>query len=836
MPEALKLDHCAALNLRIRHIIPWIGLLSALCSCNITQRVPDGAHLLRNVDVEHGDHQLDRYEMEEVLRQRPNQRILGNRLYLRFYNASNPYHIDIQRGRKSRRLAKRNKKREAKGLEPKELKRTWAEWWRDDVGEAPVLLDTALARESAEQLRQYLYKEGYFNAVVGYDVIYADSTKGKNRRKQVDVVYQIKEGEPYVFGLVNYAITHPAMASIVQREMQGSPLVSGERFDMDVLQQEQLRLTNLLRESGYFFFTKDRVKVQVDTSGNNGKGNLRILFEDKNGESLTSGAETVHYTLENIYVNSVKGEGLPTDTVSINDNHFISSGEATVKEKALNRSIFMHSGERYNKRSADNTYARLTGLRTFERVNIQFDTVGTSAVGRLNAFIRVLPAKKQRVSVEGFGTNRGGFFGTTFSLGYQNKNLFKGMESLDLKMNFGFEAQQPITGQNTDGGNTDVSQDVLFNTIEFGPELNLRFPRFLIPFINQEKFAKSNVPRTSLNVLYSFQRRPDFTRILTRGSFGYEWNETRFKRWAVFPIEINEISIPELSAEFRDYLDAANDPVLSDSYTDHFIVGARASYTFNQQDPDVFKRHVLFWRSELETSGNFLRGLFNLVGAPSKVDDDTGEPFFDLGGVRFAQYLKLNNDFRYYLNIHEKSTIVARTSFGAGLPLNNLDVLPFETSFFGGGSNGLRAWRARSIGPGSFSEPLTTFDRIGEIHLEGNLEYRFGLIGFFEGAIFADMGNVWFFKESANRPGSGFTGDFLNELAVGTGLGARLNFDYFLIRFDVGLQTKDPALPQGERWLWQPKDQYEEYLSNLLGTEFTYRPVVNFNLGIGYPF
>jgi outer membrane protein assembly factor BamA len=179
--------------------------------------------------------------------------------------------------------------------------------------------------------------------------------------------------------------------------------------------------------------------------------------------------------------------------------------------------------------------------------------------------------------------------------------------------------------------------------------------------------------------------------------------------------------------------------------------------------------------------------------------------------------------------------VAFRAAGGFGVPYGNLGVLPFESSFFVGGANGLRAWRARSIGPGSYSAPLIAFDRIGEIRMEGNVEYRFKLISYLEGAFFADIGNIWNWNEDPAKPGSGFSKDFISELAVGTGFGARLNFDFLIVRFDLGLQTKDPSLPKGERWLFQPKDEFEARAAEN-GLLTTYKPQFNFNLGIGYPF
>ena len=271
------------------------------------------------------------------------------------------------------------------------------------------------------------------------------------------------------------------------------------------------------------------------------------------------------------------------------------------------------------------------------------------------------------------------------------------------------------------------------------------------------------------------------------------------------------------------------------SYTDHLIVGARLQYTINTRNAEEPRRHNWFYRFSFEPAGNTLYAIDRLVDAPLSTDT-TGSSFYTLTGVRYAHFLKFDNDLRHYRVLGAHSNLVARVAAGVGIPLTNLNVLPFESSFFVGGANGLRAWRARTVGPGSNSAPLVAFDRIGEVRIEGNIEYRFDLIGYLEGALFVDLGNIWYLEEEPQRPGSGFDADFLSELAIGTGVGLRLNFDFFLVRFDLGLQTKDPSLTPGERWIFQPKDRYEQTVSELNGSPTTYKPGLNLNLGIGYPF
>jgi outer membrane protein assembly factor BamA len=252
------------------------------------------------------------------------------------------------------------------------------------------------------------------------------------------------------------------------------------------------------------------------------------------------------------------------------------------------------------------------------------------------------------------------------------------------------------------------------------------------------------------------------------------------------------------------------------------IAGARVVYTLNTQDASV-KRRNYFLRSTLQTSGNLLNAYNRIADRPMETDS-TGASYYTTGNVRFAQFVKLDNDLRYYYRIHEKSSLAMRVMAGIGVPFGNLTVLPFETSFYGGGANGIRAWQVRSLGPGSYSAPRS-FDRIGDMHLEGNLEYRVKLIGYLEGALFVDAGNIWSLRPNPAKPGGEFeVDDFVSEIAVGGGVGARLNFDYFLVRFDLGVQMKDPGRAVGERWYFQRSDK------DAIGR------VMNLNLGIGYPF
>ena len=609
-----------------------------------------------------------------------------------------------------------------------------------------------------------------------------------------------------------------------------------------MLDAERARINERLREIGYLYFNRALIQYDADTAVGGHQVDITMRMERPHGKrerGLRGTPEGTVYQLDRVTISTLptlrRTEGPPPDTLVVDGYQLLYRGRPPYKPQALLQAVFFRPGERFRQSHADRTYRRLTALRVFDRVEIAYDTSGTTAPGTANVRVDLLPGRLQDMSLEGFGTNRGGFLGTSVSLGYRHRNLFRSMGSLHAQLVLGLEAQQSITGQGAataEQTTGNVAGDGLFNTVDIAPEITLRFPHFLLP-VRRDRFSRSASPRTAFNVLYNYQRRPDFSRTLAKTSMGYEWQDGRTKTWGIYPLEVNVIRIPLLSTDFRNYLVQANDPVLTDSYTDHLIVGMRGAFTFNSQERPR-DRNVFFARIIPEWAGHPLFVPLRMLGSESM--DTAGNRFNTVAGIRYAEFLKVDTDLRWRRIIHEGSSMAFRVAAGAGLPYGNLGVLPFESSFFVGGANGLRAWRARSIGPGSFNAPLLAFDRIGEIRLEGNAEYRFKLVGFLEGALFADVGNIWNWEEDPRRPGAAISSDLLSELAVGTGVGARLNFDFFIVRFDLGMQTKDPSLPRGERWLFQPKDRYEASMAELLGTPTPYRTQFNFNIGIGYPF
>lgn len=842
----------------VLHVGLFLGLL-LFAACDPAKRVPAGRHLLtKNSVVAHGD--VDKDELKGIIKQKPNKKILGMRFHLGVFNMVDTVKMNRGIKEKTARIDSINAQRKREGpggRDAKRYRKTWREWLRETVGEPPVILDTSLTARSSAQMRLYMRKEGYFHATVS-DTTLLHRRNGKPlRHRKAKVVYTIEPGKPYTVCETDFAVDDPRISEYIRETWGESLLRTGMRMDADVIDDERKRITHWLNELGYLYFTRDLLTVDADTTVGLLQADLLLRAErpyTKTGRNLAGTPQGTVYWLEDVVVDlsgparqRIRRPGAAQDSASVwiyvdktapdTVRHegwtFLYRGKPPIRPKSLVRHLFLRPEERFKRSNEDNTYRRLTSLRVFDRVDIRYDTMVVGARDRVDARLTLLPTRTQGFSIEGAGTNRGGFLGTSVSLNYKHRNVARTMGQLTATFTLGLEAQQSITGQeaSTDQTSTAVGRDVLFNTVEIGPEVNYKLPR---PLLLQRVFGPGANARTSFTVAYNYQRRPDYTRAVAKLSLGQEWFDRPTIQVGAF-IDANLVTIPYRSPAFQNYLAQANDPILTDGYTDHLVLPLRITNVWTSRI-GLVNNSQLFNRFNFEWAGTPLRTIDELVQAPVATDT-TGNSFFTLFDIRYAEFLKWDEDFRYHYRLHDKSSLAFRVAGGVGWPFGNLGVLPFESSFFVGGANGLRAWRARSLGPGSYRQPLDAFDRVGEVRIEANAEYRFKLIDFLEGALFTDAGNIWLLEEDPNKPGAGFSDQWLSELAVGTGIGARLNFDFFIIRFDLGLQTKDPSLPKGERWIFEPKDEYEAWRNSLGGTvPYSYKPKVNFNLGIGYPF
>lgn len=784
------------------------------------------------------DFPSDSEEMKEVLRQRTNRKIL---VILRFnlwaYNLVSDRRVEKSREHKAKRRARRNERRAEKGKKPldEDWKTKW-EWLKYTVGEPPVALDTTKTKKSVEQLDIFLKKRGYFNDSIRYEIRPThDSTRAT-------VVYTVNPGKAHYIRSLKYDIRDSQIAGRKDFFESTTLLKPGDRFSIEAFDDEREKVTSYLNNRGYYGFTKDFVMFEVDSTAGNYQVDLNIRIRKVREESGDAGQvnsrDHKKFFIGDVYVHtnySPTDRGYsPDDTLKHEDIMILFDGEPGVKPNLLNYTVFIRKGELYQKDDVESTYRRFNELGIFRAVNIRFDEqIGENGINILDCHIYLTPAKVQGVSLETTGTHRDPSLGIQANLGYRHKNIFKGAEALQFKLHTGFEAQPPVTTEEQvqgEGGES-LSRQIVLNTFEIGPEVSLQFHR-LFP-IKVENLSKTNDPSTTFSAALNFQRRPDYQRTLSTFRWRYRFQETRFKTHVIDPIEFSVIRINK-SQLFEDRLNQLNDQFLLSSYQDHLISATGYSFIYNNQEFKYQRKHM--WNSvSLELAGSLLRLLHKGLGA--EADEDGNYQMFD---IQFAQYVKVEDDLRFYRNFKDKNTIVLRLNGGVGLPLNNLDVLPFDRSFFTGGSSGIRAWQARTLGPGSYrdSTAAVTYNNIGEVLIETNIEYRFDLTDLMKIGIFIDAGNIWLLEEDDIRPGSGFNKDrFLSEIAVGTGLGLRFDFDFFLIRLDMGIQLKDPAKVPGERWIWEPKDEYNQYLYDLNPTDpKRYVPRTVFNLGIGYPF
>ena len=802
-----------------------ILVLILLDSCGPSRRLQDGEYLLKKQKIINAPKDLNTEELNANLKQKTNKKLFGLiRFNLQMYNLPNPDKLEERSINKLERINAINEKRARKKKDKAKAKeyKPASHWLRNVVGEAPVLLDSTQNQQSLESLQKFLVAKGYFNSGVKDSIVF----KRPLKKKRAKVYYIIDPGKPYLVRKKSFPMPE-RIAAIVDQIPKYPLLNEGDRFDVDLMDDEREMITKKLLNNGFHFFNKDFIYYQADSS----LGNYSVdLIGGITGTFDSSNVSYDHlrtWKIDNITIEQL-GNSTAVDSLKFEDYTFLNPDSMVIKPNSIVQHILFKKGDFYKEDQIERTYRRLLALPILNTVNISFSK--SEKVGYLNCSIRLRKGKSQSFSVETKGTNSSGFLGLEGNLVYRNKNIFRGAETFTVKLIGGVQAQAALTDDGSEVANLQL------NTVEFGPEISLQFPKFLLP-IRQDRFARSANPSTNLLASFNLQTQPDFFRTISNLNFGISWSESLSKKHYINLIELSVINI-DPTEEFQNYLDDLNNRLLTDAYRNHFITSTLYGFNYNSQKRG-FRKNAFFYQGTIESSGSILRALHKLSGA---AQDSLGS--YELFNIRFAQFFKTDHDFRYYRYFSPKNSFALRVAGGIGVPLNNLDVLPFSESFFAGGSTGIRAWQARSLGPGSYFEANTTLDKIGDVHLEANFEYRFDLIGYLEGALFYDMGNIWLLNEDPLRPGSQFRGDsFLGEIAMGAGIGMRLDFDFFIIRLDVGSQLKDPSLVKGERWFFQPKETYNEAieaynagLSEPANALDRYKQQYTFNLGINYPF
>jgi len=755
-----------------------VASLLILASCRSTKHVPEGEHLLSTCKIDIKGDALNEDDISSYVKQKPNKRVLRMKFYLGLYNLSSYKH------------------------------NRFYNTWLQKIGEAPVLYDPLLTQRSVSQLQQYMQNKGYYNAQVTDSVHFT--------KRKAFLWYRISTGAPLRINNIRYQFEDTSLQSVIRKDSVNSLIRSGKIFDVDLLQKERDRIELFMRNNGYFYFTKDYVYYEADTVSAPGKANLSISFKKFVHKLPDNSLETVNHrkykiNQVNIYPNYESGKIFNAndsnqfnDTIVSNNTFIIFNRKPFVKRSVLLQSTFISPGDVFKLNNVEQTYNRFSSLKVYLLSNIRFsegnNTADSSGYYPLNCNIDLVPASKQSHTAELEGTNSSGFLGAAANMKYQHKNLFGGAETFDLSFKAAFEWVKATYSTQYD------------NTIELGAETSIRFPKML--FFNQGiNFVKKHNPQTDITLAYNFQRLPYYTETSVNISMGYRWRSGRYVQHLLTPVNINFVNLPFISDYFADSIIAGT--YLETSYQNHLVPVTSYTFIFNNQNLNK-NNDFIFYRMNLQSAGFIIHSINKIFN-----ENHTDTTVYHIFQTPYSQFLRADFDLRYNQIIDQNQRAVYRVYFGIGVPYGNSEALPFEQKFFSGGANSIRAWSPRTIGPGRYTETtaLKYPNSTGDIKFEVNAEYRFRMFWKLEGALFAETGNVWEINKEEDRPGANFEWNrALADLAVGSGLGFRFNFGFFLARFDLGLKLRYP----GEQWI----PGRRSFTHNDLG----------YNIAIDYPF
>lgn len=682
-------------------------------------------------------------------------------------------------------------------------------WLRKKFGREPVLLSDAKPEVTADVLKGNLFNRGFFESQVRSSV--------EKKKKKGYVIYDVDLYPPFTIR----EITVPRDSIFTSEEdlMKESFIKEDQRYNLEKLSDEQSRIEMYLEDFGYYYFDNRNLLFEADTTVGGRQIDLNLTY----ARDIPRRART-KYRFRNIDIindysaSNIGGDTIVSgDTVRVEGYRYISLNE-NFRPEIIANVINIRKGELYSRTAHTYTISHLMGLGTFKFVNIRYDEAGDSL---LDASIFLTPLKKKSFRLEVLGVSKSNnFVGPGVGVTFTNRNFLKGAEQFQLKVNGSYEVQ--ITHQ----------QPEPLMAVELSAEASLTVPRMLLPF-RIRYYSTKYIPHTDFRIGSTFQRRIGYFQLNSfNAGFGYTWRETTTKSHTLYPIDVNYVDVSQQSEQFEDLL--AKNPYLRNSFQDQFIPGMRYSFTLNTQLQDLSEvdyRSIKTRRSNFFFNGNFsLAGnLVNWLTPDPKSPEDSASVVF---GQPFSQFALGDVDFRYYWQIDRHNRLVARLAFGAGYAYGNSNFLPYIKQFATGGSNSIRAFPARSVGPGTYpglanSENVQFIDQRGDIKLEANLEYRFDIYRFLKGAVFLDAGNIWLWNEDPNRPGGEFNKDtFLKELAVGTGVGVRLDFSFFILRLDLGIPLRKPWL-EGEQWVARDID---------FSSKTWRKDNFVFNIAIGYPF
>ncbi|MFC2125514.1 BamA/TamA family outer membrane protein [Bacteroidota bacterium] len=788
--------------------------ITSLSGCLGLRQLEDDQILLYRQKIS-GNKDFSKEKLEEFYRQKPNKRIplIQVAPYVYFYHwGQNAYNAEKYQAEKVKIEEKYDRKISSKGNKPEKIanlerkKQKKKSKVDNKIEEGNLLMrwgepisvyDSSLRDETIIQLSTYMKTKGFFESKV--------ESRYSEENKLIFINYDITEGEPHILDSIIYNSNDPVIDSLIHTHHNEKLLNIGDNYDQDNLVKERERIETLLQDNGFYAFSRQYIKYFVDTSGGQHRVQIEMLINKP-----VSGYTHKKFMVDSVIFTTDAGLNPP------NTKRFYSTFngitykylEDIYSRKILDRRVFIYPGQLYSRNHTIETQRQLANLDNFKFINIVYD----SSESHFIANIFASPLKKYQTTNEVGLTVTEGFPGPYYNLTLKTRNIFGGLENFEISGQIGYE------------GIASASDNKIYESWQSGASMNLIFPQFVLPLSTERrnKLGPKN-PKTRLTTGFNYTNRREYTRSSINTALIYSW-QRRLERLHNLTLgNIRFINSDIKTQEFQDELDdlERQGNNLYRTFDPSFVTASTYSIIFNFNEYGSFEsRNASFLRLMGESGGTILN-LFNLDYLKSE-------------GLEMFKYLKGGIDYRKYSTITSRSKLALRLNAGVARSYAANKILPYEEYFFSGGSNSIRAWAPRRLGPGSFfptdsiGNYNNDFEQPGEILIEANIELRTKLAGFINSALFFDVGNVWVFDEDPARPGAKFEIDsFIQELAVGTGFGIRLDFSFLLLRLDFGLKLYNPGLPPGERFMWENRNINDGIQRPALWT---------INLAIGYPF
>ncbi len=838
----------------------FITLTIVLASCNAIKRVPEGKKLLVDNTILIDSLKPEDPRVKNLLVQQPNSRLFTIPLSLHFYNLARPHRDSIYlkwMEENPERLERRNKLLSEK--QTIKLGQSLVDFnnWIKRTGEAPAILEDDDIIKSKERLRAWYWNQGWFNTEVSHEVIESD------KKQRAEVVYKITKHQPFFIDSIASRITSPLVDSLYQANRKTSLVKKGKQYFTADFNAEHDRLVKLFRNNGFFYMEKEFITFEGDTVNTNQKANIALLIGDREikvADSIITKPFLIHKISKvNIYPGYQESlSGSIADTTRYKGVNIIRYGEKRYKDFVLVDAVFFHEGDIYRDIDRDRTFNRITELKSFFTPSIHFEQDPTDPTGVSLIANVLLTSKKKFFLKNSAETTHSNIqaLGIGLNSSLVIRNLFKGSELLDI--NF-----RGSIGASSNAANGDTR---FFDLQEYGADARLVFPRMFFPFKTEKLIPKYMSPSTNLSLGFLSQTNIGLDKTSFNNVLSYRWkpkptNTSRFDLinaqyvrnldpenfFNVFdstykslnnvatdlnitnPIYLNDdsnLSIPEGTSLFSGDILNGTIPATSeqretvrnieerrDRLTQNNLIVATSYNWVRNTQQGIYDDDYSLFSVRLESAGNVLAGITSLVGEPTNSDGNR-----TAFGVEYSQYVKTEIDYIKHWQLFSSNVFAIRAYGGIAIPYGNSDNIPFTRSFFGGGPNDNRAWQAYELGPGS-TGGINDFNE-ANMKLAVNGEYRFTIAGSFKGALFVDAGNIWNVLDNEDNPDAQFnTIADLTTLSVGSGFGIRYDFGFFVLRFDTGFKTYNPALEEGRRWFNEIKI-----------------PKAVFNVGINYPF